>query len=105
MTTWAPTGETPVLRCKLTRDQLSVISAISPEGQLYLAMQETAFDSDGVVTFLKLLLKEIAGKWLIIWDGAPIHRSQTIQQVLSRRRGGSHLAGAPAGLGTRPESR
>lgn len=83
VTTWAPTGETPVLRCQLTRDHLSVISAISPEGQLYLAMQETAFDSDGVVAFLKLLLKEIAGKLLIIWDGAPIHRSQTIQQFLA----------------------
>jgi hypothetical protein len=42
VTTWAPTGETPVLRCKLTRDHLSVISAISPEGKLYLSMQETA---------------------------------------------------------------
>ena len=83
VTTWAPTGETPVLRCKLTRDHLSVISAISPEGKLYLTMQETAFDSDGVVAFLKLLLKEIDGKLLIIWDGAPIHRSQTIQQFLT----------------------
>ena len=52
-----------------------MISAISPEGQLYLTMQEPAFDSDGVVAFLKLLLKEIGGKVLIIWDGAPIHRS------------------------------
>ena len=72
-----------MLRCKLTRDHLSVISAISPEGQLYLSMQETAFDSDGVVAFLELLLQEIAGKLLIIWDGAPIHRSKTIQQFLS----------------------
>jgi transposase len=81
--TWAPTGATPVLRCKLTRDHLSVISAISPEGKLYLSMQETAFDSDGVVAFLKLLLEEISGKLLIIWDGAPIHRSQTLQQFLT----------------------
>jgi transposase len=83
VTTWAPAGETPVLRCKLTRDHLSVISAISPEGKLYLTMQDTAFDSDGVVAFLKLLLKEITGKLLIIWDGAPIHRSKTIQQFLA----------------------
>jgi transposase len=83
VTTWAPAGETPVLRCKLTRDHLSVISAISPEGKLYLTMQEPAFDSDGVAAFLKLLLKEIDGKLLIIWDGAPIHRSQIIQQFLT----------------------
>ena len=40
VTTWAPTGATPVLRGKLSRDHLSVISAISPEGQLYLTMQQ-----------------------------------------------------------------
>jgi len=83
VTTWAPTGETPVLRCKLTRDHLSAISAISPTGKLYLTIQDTAFDSDGVVAFLKLLLEQITGKLLIIWDGAPIHRSQTIQQFLA----------------------
>ncbi len=79
VTTWAPAGETPVLRCRLTRDHLSVISAISPEGKLYLTMQDTAFDSDAVVILLKRLLQEIPGKLLIIWDGAPIHRSKTIQ--------------------------
>jgi hypothetical protein len=74
VTTWAPTAATPVLRCKLTCAQLSVISASSPEGQLYLTMQETAFDRAGVVAFLKLLLQEIDGKLLIIWEGAPIQR-------------------------------
>lgn len=83
MTTWAPTGETPVLRCKLTRDHFSVISAISPQGQLYLTMQEQAFDSDAVVAFLEQLLDQISGKLLIIWDGAAIHRSQTIKAFLA----------------------
>ena len=83
VSTWAPTGETPVLRCKLTRDHFSVISAISPEGQLYLTMQEKAFDSDGIVAFLQQLLDQIEGNLLIIWDGAPIHRSKTIKAFLA----------------------
>jgi transposase len=83
VSTWAPTGETPVLQSKLTRDHLSVISAISPEGQLYLSMQEQAFDSDAVVTFLNTLLDQISGNLLIIWDGAPIHRSKTIKAFLA----------------------
>ena len=83
MTTGAPTGETPVSRCKLTRDHLSVISAISPEGQLYLTMPEQAFDCDAVVAFLKHLLEDIKGQLLIIWAGAPIHRSQTIKPFLA----------------------
>lgn len=72
-----------MLRCRLTRDHLSVISAISPAGKLYLTMQDTAFDSDDVVAFLKRLLQEIPGKLLLIWDGAPIHRSQIIRQFLA----------------------
>lgn len=83
VSTWAPTGETPVLRCKLTRDHFSVISAISPEGQLYLTIQEKSFDSDGVVAFLQQLLDQTSGNLLIIWDGAPIHRSQTIKDFLA----------------------
>ena len=45
-----------------------------------------------MVAFLKLLLKEISGKLLIIWDGAPIHRSKTIQAIPDGRGGRPHLA-------------
>jgi transposase len=81
--TWAPVGETPILRCKLTRDHYSVISAITPSGQLYLAMQTKAFDSAAVIAFLQQLLSAISGKLLIIWDGAPIHRSRAIKEFLA----------------------
>jgi transposase len=81
--TWAPVGETPRLRCKLSRDHYSVISAITPTGALYLAMQPAAFDSAAVIAFLEQLLCTIAGKLLILWDGAPIHRSQAIKTFLA----------------------
>lgn len=81
--TWAPQGETPILRCKLTRDHLSVISAISPDGTLHLRLQESAFDSQAVIAFLNQLLAHLEGKLLIIWDGAPIHRSQAIKDFLA----------------------
>jgi transposase len=76
-------GETPLLRCKLTHDHYSVISAITPTGELYLAMQTEAFDSAGIIAFLEQLLSTIEGKLLIIWDGAPIHRSQAIKAFLT----------------------
>jgi transposase len=86
--TWAPLGQTPILRCKLTRDHYSVISAITPAGELYLALQEEASDSLAVIAFLKQLLAHIPGKLLIIWDGAPIHRSQAIKAFLSQEAAG-----------------
>jgi len=81
--TWAPKGQTPRLRCKLTRDHYSVISAITPTGALYLALQTMAYDSAAIVAFLEQLLATIAGKLLVIWDGASIHRSQTIKTFLA----------------------
>lgn len=83
MRTWAPVGQTPLLRCKLTRDHYSVISAITPTGELYLGMQTEAYDSAAVIAFLEQLLCTIEGKLLIIWDGATIHRSRTIKTFLA----------------------
>ena len=80
--TWAPIGQPPVLRCPLTYAHLSVMSAITPDGSLFLTMQKQAFDSNGVIAFLQDLLREIDGKLLLIWDGAPIHRSNRIKQFL-----------------------
>ena len=46
-------------------------------------MQQTSFDSAGVIQFLKELLVQLQGKLLIIWDGSPIHRSQEIKSFLA----------------------
>ncbi len=81
--TWAPIGETPVLRHKLTRDHLSAISAVTPQGRVFLRVQEDSFNSLGVIAFLEALQEQIAGKLLIIWDGAPIHRSRIIKGYLA----------------------
>jgi transposase len=95
--TYAPKGQTPTLRVPLTRDHLSVISAITPDGQLFLYVQEDPIRSDAVVQFLRPLLHQVPGRLLVIWDGAPIHRSQTVQAFLA---GGAarrlHLARLPA---------
>ncbi len=66
-----------------TRDHLSAISAISPEGKLYCHSQDCSLDSDDVVAFLEHLLREVPGQMVIIWDGAPIHRSHRITEFLA----------------------
>jgi transposase len=81
--TYARKGQTPVLSAKLTRDHLSVISAITETGQLYTQMQDKAFDSAAICRFLEHLQRQIPGKLLIIWDGAPIHRSRVIKAYLA----------------------
>jgi transposase len=80
--TYAPVGQTPILKEWWTREHLSAISAISPEGKLYFHCQDRALDSVDVVAFLEHLLREVPGRMVIIWDGAPIHRSQVIKTFL-----------------------
>jgi transposase len=81
---YAPRGRTPVLRVKLTRDHLAATSAITPDGRLFMQMQNHAYCSEEVVRFLRLLLRKIKGKLLVIWDGAPIHRGKVIKAFLTR---------------------
>jgi transposase len=80
--TYAPKGHTPVLQVPLTWDHLSVISAITPAGQIYVHIQDKAFKGEHIVPFLKHLLRHIAGKLLIIWDGLPAHRGQAVKDFL-----------------------
>jgi transposase len=81
--TFAPRGQTPVLRLPLTRDHLSAISGITQGGRLFLRVQERAFKSPDVVEFLRQLLRCLRGKLLVVWDGAPIHRAQPIKDFLA----------------------
>ena len=81
--TYAPVGQTPILHEHLSRDHLSVISAITLEGKLLMMEQERSFKSQDVVRFLRHLLGQIPGKLLLIWDGSPIHRGGAVKDFLS----------------------
>jgi transposase len=80
--TYAPKGQTPILHVPLSWDHLSVISAITPDGRLFMMIQEMAFTGDAIVRFLKHLLRLIHGKLLIIWDGLPAHHGQAVKDFL-----------------------
>lgn len=81
--TWAPRGQTPLLREWLTWDHLSAISAITPAGELYLSVQERAFKGPDVVAFLQQLLDHLPGLLLVVWDGISTHRSRAVKDLLA----------------------
>jgi transposase len=95
--TYAPVGQTPILNVKLTRDHLSAIGGITPEGRIFMQTQDHSYKGCDVVRFLQILLREIPGKLLVIWDGASIHRCKAIKDFLAD--GGAkriHLERLPA---------
>jgi transposase len=81
--TYAPCGQTPVLRAPLTHDHLSVISGITADGRLFTHIQDDSFRGPAIVAFLGQLLRQVRGKLLVIWDGAPIHRGQVVKEYLA----------------------
>lgn len=95
--TYAPRGQTPVLKVKLTRDHLSAIGGLTPEGRLFMRVQDHSYKGPDVVRFLQMLLRKIPGNLLVIWDGATIHRCQVVKDFLAK--GGAkriHLERLPA---------
>jgi hypothetical protein len=67
--TYAPLGQTPIIRAPLSRDHLSAMGGITQEGKLYLMVQERAYRGIDVVGFLKHLARHIWGRLLVLWDG------------------------------------
>jgi transposase len=82
--TWAPCGQTPVLRVPLTRDHLAAMSGITLDGRLFLQVRSASYDATAVVRFLRVLLRKLSGKLVVIWDGSPIHRGHEVKAFLSR---------------------
>lgn len=49
-----------------------------------MQVRQSAYEGQAVVGFLRVLLRKIPGKILLIWDGAPIHRSKDIKEFLKK---------------------
>jgi transposase len=84
MRTWAPCGQTPALKVKLTSDHLSAISGVTLDGRLFMQVRPASYDAEAVVGFLRVPLRKITGKIILIWDGAPIHCAHEINEFLTR---------------------
>ncbi len=80
--TWALRGQTPHLCVPLSHKHLSVMGGITLDGRVLTWQLDHACRGEDCVYFLRHLLRQIAGKVLVIWDGLPAHRSQTVKDFL-----------------------
>ena len=74
--TYAPCGQTPVLRWPYTRDHVSVMSGITMDGRLYTPVRDAALDRLDRVLLLRHLVPHVSATWLVIWEGSPIHQGE-----------------------------
>lgn len=83
--TWAPRGQTPVLRHKMGRwTRVNMISAVTHTKKVYFNLQiGRAFRQPGIVRFLKHLLRWIPGDILVFWDQGGPHRGALLEEFLA----------------------
>jgi transposase len=81
--TYAPCGQTPVLRPFLTRTHLSVMGAVTSTGRLYSLVRAAALTGKASRQFLQHLLHHVAKRLLVIWDGASIHWATEVKSFLA----------------------
>jgi transposase len=81
--TYAPEGHTPVLHEWQTHDHLSVMGAVTPTGKLYALVRQESLNGLHTIEFLKHLIRHIAPRLMVIWDGSPIHRRVAVKDFLA----------------------
>lgn len=83
--TWAPRGQTPLLHETFNWKSLSIIGGLAL-WRFYFQMHKGSIKGPQVIEFLQHLQRHIPGKMLILWDGAPIHRSLLVKNYLASNR-------------------
>lgn len=81
--TYAPCGVAPVLHPFVTRDHLSVMSGITPRGQLLKLTRRRPLTSVESIMFLGHVRRIVGRKLLVMWNGSPIHRSREVKAFLA----------------------
>jgi transposase len=93
--TWAPRGKTPVLHFNFNWKSVSAIAGLSWRN-FYFRLHTGAVNGARVIDFLPALHRHIPGKILLIWDGAPIHRSRIGTEYVHEQTAWLHVERLPA---------
>jgi transposase len=93
--TYAPEAHTPVQEEIQTRDHLSVMGGMTPEGKVYTLARQESLNGTHSIEFL-LHLGRVAGRRLLVnWDGSPIHRRAEVQEFVAQTDGAVWVEGLP----------
>jgi transposase len=90
-TTWAPVGQTPVVRGTGERKSLNMISAISPRGKIHFSFLSGNLNSALFIDYLEKLMLDIPGPIFLIVDGYPSHKSKETLEFVQSTEGRLNL--------------
>jgi transposase len=82
---WAPIGQTPVIKGTGKRFRVNMISAISNQGKLRFRLFTGSFTGAVFIDFLGRLVRDGGGRKVhLIVDGHPVHRAKAVSAWVGR---------------------
>lgn len=79
---YAPQGQTPVVRVNNKRHGLSIISTVTNRGKMRWKIFEGALNADILVDFMKRLVRDAKRKVYLILDNLRVHHSKPVKKWL-----------------------
>src|SRR5689334_19342876 len=95
-TTWAPVGQTPIVKATGARHSLNMISAVTAQGLLRFSTYTGSFTGARFIEFCRKLLADTAGPVYLVVDGHPTHRSKAVKDFVASTDGRLKLFVLPA---------
>ena len=93
--TYAPKGRTPIVDEWQTRDHLSVMGGVTPQGKVYSLVRPTSLNGLHTIEFLVHLGRLGADRLLVVWDGSPIHRRAEVKAFVAEAGDAIHVEPLP----------
>ena len=95
-TTWAPVGQTPIVKATGARHSLNMISAVTAQGLLRFSTYTGSFTGARFIEFCRKLMADTDGPVYLVVDGHPTHRSKLVKQFVASTKGRLRLFVLPA---------
>lgn len=91
MRTWAPRGQTPILRMRFNWERLAVTSALAVAPDLsqvrtFFSPKPGSVDSSSTIAFLQAVRRHLQAPVLLVWDRLPAHVSRLTRDWIARQR-------------------
>jgi len=83
---FAPKGKTPVTYAPGTRQRLSMIATVTNKGCARWQIIDGNFNSDRLIEFLELLIKDAGKKVFLILDNLRVHHSKPVKAWLEENK-------------------
>jgi transposase len=86
-TTWAPVGQTPVVRSTGARHSINMISAITAQGAMFFSTFTGGLNAERFIGLCRDLLHDDGGTVFLVVDGHPAHRANIVAEFVESTGG------------------